>query len=224
MRALITGGSGAIGAALVREFSAGSSGINYEVIFTYLHNEKAALSLAEETGARAEKCDVRDRESVFKIIKEYSQWTLHPHFDLLINNAGISQIKLFTDITAEEWEDMLAVNLTGAFNFTQAVLPEMLRRKSGTIINISSIWGEIGASCEVHYSAAKAGLIGFTKALAKEVEPSGIKVHYIAPGAVESPMNSGFSEEDLQGACVNSGGKILKPEDIAREVRRILDS
>jgi 3-oxoacyl-[acyl-carrier protein] reductase len=137
----------------------------------------------------------------------------------LINNAGISQIKLFGDITSEDWEKMLAVNLTGAFNVTQAVLPAMLRRKSGVIINVSSIWGEVGASCEVHYSAAKAGLIGFSKALAKEVEPSGIRVHYIAPGAVESPMNAGFSTEDLQEACPT--GKVLTPEDVAKEIRKI---
>jgi 3-oxoacyl-[acyl-carrier protein] reductase len=198
-RALITGGSGAIGSALVREFSA-----DYEVIFTYLNNEV--------TGGV--KCDITDRKAVFKLINEY------PHVNLLINNAGISQYKLFTDITIDEWNRMFAVNLTGAFNVTQAVLPAMIRRKSGVIVNISSIWGEVGASCEVAYSAAKAGLIGFTKALAKEVEPSGIKVHYIAPGAVESPMNIGFSEEELLSA--SPSGKILTPEDVAREVRRIV--
>jgi 3-oxoacyl-[acyl-carrier protein] reductase len=114
---------------------------------------------------------------------------------------------------------MFAVNLTGAFNVAQAVIPAMIRRKSGTIINVSSIWGEVGASCEVAYSAAKAGLIGFSKALAKEVEPSGIKVHYIAPGAVISPMNDGFTEEELMAAC--PGGRILKPEDVAKDIRRL---
>jgi 3-oxoacyl-[acyl-carrier protein] reductase len=208
-RALITGGSGAIGAALVREFIS-----DYEVIFTYLNNETAALRIAAQTGSCAVKCDVTDREAVFKIISEY------PHFDLLVNNAGISSVKLFTDITIDEWNKMLNVNLTGAFNFSQAVLPAMIRRKSGVIVNISSIWGEIGASCEVHYSAAKAGLIGFTKALAKEVEPSGVRVLYITPGAVESPMNAGFSEEELLGACPS--GKILKPEDVAKEIRFLL--
>jgi len=198
MRALITGGSGAIGQALVKEF-----GSDYEVIFTYLNNEVAG----------GIKCDITDREAIYKIVQEY------PHFDLLINNAGISQIKLFTETTAGDWERMLAVNLTGAFNVTQAVLPAMLRRKSGVIINVSSIWGEVGASCEVAYSAAKAGLIGFSKALAKEVEPSGIKVHYIAPGAVESPMNAGFSEEDLKEACPT--GKVLTPQEIAKQVRKL---
>jgi len=200
-RALITGGSGAIGQALVREFSS-----SYEVFFTYLNNSAAG----------GIKCDITDRKAVFDLINNY------PHFDLLINNAGISQIKLFGDITAEDWEKMLAVNLTGAFNVTQAVLPAMIKRKSGVIVNVSSIWGETGASCEVHYSAAKAGLIGFSKALAKEVEPSGVKVHYIAPGAVESSMNAGFSAEDLQEACTfNKGGKILTPEDVAKEIRKI---
>ncbi|MCL2696617.1 MAG: SDR family NAD(P)-dependent oxidoreductase [Oscillospiraceae bacterium] len=213
-RALIIGGSGAIGKALVREFSS-----DYEVIFTYLNNEACASALEAQSRTAGIKCDITDREAVFKFINEY------PHFDLLVNNAGISDIKLFTDITVHEWNRMLAVNLTGAFNVTQAVLPTMIRRKSGVIINVSSIWGEVGASCEVHYSAAKAGLIGFSKALAKEVEPSGIRVHYIAPGAVESPMNSGFAEEELLGACIfNEGGKVLKPEDVAKEIRLIIDS
>ena len=201
MRALITGGSGAIGQALVREFSS-----DYEVIFTYLNNPA-------EGGV---KCDVTDREAVFKLVNQY------PHFDLLINNAGISQYKLFTDITVGDWERMLAVNLTGAFNVTQAVLPAMLRRKSGVIINVSSVWGEVGASCEVAYSAAKAGLTGFSKALAQEVEPSGIKVHYIALGAVESPMNAGFSEDELLAACPN--GRILTPEEAAREIRKLTEA
>ncbi|MDR2533021.1 MAG: SDR family NAD(P)-dependent oxidoreductase [Oscillospiraceae bacterium] len=207
-RALITGGSGAIGKALVKEFSS-----DYEVIFTRFKNNEA------QSGATGIKCDITDREAVLKIADEY------PHFDLLINNAGISQVKLFTDLKPEDWQRMLAVNLTGAFNVTQAVLPAMIRRKSGVVINISSIWGEIGASCEVHYSAAKAGLIGFSKALAKEVEPSGIRVHYIAPGAVESPMNAGFSEEEMLDACTfNKGGKILTPEDIAKEVRCLTEA
>jgi 3-oxoacyl-[acyl-carrier protein] reductase len=198
-RALITGGSGAIGAALVREFSS-----DHEVIFTCLNNPVAG-------GVR---CDVTDREAVFALVNEY------PHFNLVINNAGISQIKLFTDITVDEWERMLAVNLTGAFNVTQAALPAMIRRKSGIIINVSSIWGEVGASCEVAYSASKAGLIGFTKALAKEVMPSGIRVHYIAPGAVESPMNAGFSQEELRGACPD--GRVKTPEEVAHEVRKLV--
>ncbi|MCL2637789.1 MAG: SDR family NAD(P)-dependent oxidoreductase [Oscillospiraceae bacterium] len=203
-RALITGGSGAIGAALVREFSS-----DYEVIFTYLNNKTTQI------GATGVKLDITDREAVFKLINEY------PHFDLLVNNAGISDIKLFTDITSADWNHMLAVNLTGAFNVTQAVLPAMISRKSGVIVNVSSIWGEVGASCEVHYSAAKAGLIGFSKALAKEVKPSGIRVHYIAPGAVESPMNSGFTEDELLAACPS--GKVLMPKDVAKEIRLLVD-
>jgi 3-oxoacyl-[acyl-carrier protein] reductase len=200
-KALITGGSGAIGSALVKEFSS-----DYEIIFTYLNNETAG-------GVR---CDITDREAVFKLVNEY------PHFDLLVNNAGISEIKLFSDISCEDWNKMLAVNLTGAFNVTQAVLPSMIRRKSGVIVNVSSIWGEVGASCEVHYSAAKAGLIGFSKALAKEVEPSGIRVLYIAPGAVQSPMNSGFTEEELLCACPD--GVIKTPEEIAKEIRKLIDN
>jgi 3-oxoacyl-[acyl-carrier protein] reductase len=203
-RALITGGSGALGQALVREFSS-----DFEVVFTYLNN-------AAEGGIQ---CDITDRKAVFEMFAEKEKY---PHFDLLVNNAGISDVKLFTDITIDDWERMLAVNLTGAFNVTQAVLPAMIRRKSGVIINVSSIWGEVGASCEVHYSAAKAGLIGFSKALAKEVEPSGIKVHYIAPGAIKSPMNSGFTEDELLAACPD--GRIKTPQEIAKEIRKLIDN
>ncbi|MCL2019208.1 MAG: SDR family NAD(P)-dependent oxidoreductase [Oscillospiraceae bacterium] len=209
MRALITGGSGTVGAALVREFAR-----DHEVIFTYLNNSERASRLEKEVGARAVKCDVTDRDTIFKITSEY------PYFDFLINNAGIWQFKLFSDITTYEWEKMLAVNLSGAFNFTQAVLPAMLRRKKGTIVNISSLWGEVGASCEVHYSAAKAGLIGFSKALAKEVEPSGVRVFHISPGAIEGSMNADFSKDELQDACPD--GKILTPTDIAAWVRSFI--
>ncbi|MCL2108636.1 MAG: SDR family NAD(P)-dependent oxidoreductase [Oscillospiraceae bacterium] len=211
MRALITGGSGAIGAALVAEFAP-----DYEVIFTYLKNAEAAAKLAAETGTTAVKLDIADREAVFKTVEKY------PQFDLLVNNAGISQYKLFTDITPHDWQEMLDINLTGAFNCTQAVLPAMIRRKGGAIVNISSIWGEVGGSCEVAYSAAKAGLIGLTKALAKEVEPCGIHVSYIAPGAVQTPMNAGFTAEDLQAASVAHGGRILTPGDVAKDVAKMV--
>ena len=118
--------------------------------------------------------------------------------DVLINNAGISEIELFTHISGEVSDRILNVNLAGAMNCSRAVLPGMINRKSGCIINISSMWGQVGASCEVDYSAAKAGLIGFTKALAKEVGPSGIRVNCVSPGFIMTEMNSRFSAEDLE--------------------------
>ena len=110
--------------------------------------------------------------------------------DLLVNNAGIAQQKLFSDISEEDWDTMFAVNVKGMFHCIQAVLPRMIHYKRGKIINLSSIWGMVGASCEVHYSAAKAAIIGMTKALAKEVGPSGIQVNCVAPGVIDTPMNA----------------------------------
>ena len=118
--------------------------------------------------------------------------------DVLINNAGVAQQKLFQDISDDDWRKMTGVNLDGVFYLTRALLPAMIRRQKGRIINISSMWGVVGASCEVHYSAAKAAVIGMTKALAKEVGPSGITVNCIAPGVIKTPMLDSFSEEDLQ--------------------------
>ena len=136
--------------------------------------------------------------------------------DTLVNNAGIAQQKLFTDLTDEDWQAMIDVNLGGTFRTCRAALPEMIRQKRGTIINISSMWGQVGASCEVAYSAAKAGVIGLTKALAKEVAPSGITVNCIAPGAIRTPMLDCFTEEDLAALAEETPvGRIGTPEDVA---------
>lgn len=186
-KALITGGTGAIGSALCEAFSKA-----YEVIFTYNTNEKGAMELEKRLGARAVKCDISHREQVKALAEECGGC------HVLINNAGISEIALFSDITPEKWDRMIDVNLTGAYNVTYSMLPYMIHNKDGAIINISSVWGVHGASCEVHYSAAKAGLIGFTKALAKEVGPSGIRVNCIAPGVIQSEMNAHLSEEEMQ--------------------------
>ena len=186
-KALITGGTGAIGSALCEAFSKA-----YEVIFTYNTDEKGARELEQRLGARAVKCDISHREQVKALAEKCGGC------QVLINNAGISEIALFSDITPEKWDRMIDVNLTGAYNVTYAMLPYMIHNKDGAIINISSVWGVHGASCEVHYSAAKAGLIGFTKSLAKEVGPSGIRVNCIAPGVIQSEMNAHLSEEEMQ--------------------------
>ena len=134
----------------------------------------------------------------------------------LVNNAGIAQQKLFTDITDGDWENMLGVHLGGTFRCCRAALPEMLRRHSGSIINISSMWGQTGGSCEVHYSAAKAGVIGLTKALAKEVAPSGITVNCIAPGVIRTRMLDGFSEDELAALAEETpAGRLGTPGDVA---------
>lgn len=160
------------------------------------------------------KADVSKREQVDSMV-EYciSQFG---DVDILINNAGIAQQKLFMDISEQEWDMMLNINLKGVFNCSQSVLKYMLDRKKGKMINISSVWGMVGASCEVHYSAAKAGVIGLTKALAKELGPSNIQVNCIAPGIIKTEMLSSFTHEELN-ELKNATPlmKIGKPKDIA---------
>ena len=136
--------------------------------------------------------------------------------DILINNAGIAQQKLFTDITDDDFTRMFDINVRGVFNCCRAALPYMIHKKHGRIINISSMWGVCGASCEVHYSASKAAVIGMTKALAKEVGPSGITVNCIAPGLIDTPMNANLSKETINELCEETPvGRIGTPEDIA---------
>lgn len=216
---LITGGSGAIGAAAAEEFAQTD-----DVIFTYNKNEEQALSLKEKLKCACIQMDICDRNSVNKAVKgvlrEYG------HIDILVNNAGISLIKPFLDTTVEEWQRMIDVNLTGVFNVTKAVAPAMVSRKSGAVVNISSVWGVHGASCEVAYSAAKAGVIGFTKALAKELGPSGITVNAVAPGVIESPMNSGHlsSEELFELAGETPLCRLGLPEEVAKAVRSLAEN
>ena len=188
---LITGGSRGIGRAMVELFS--KSG--YAVAFTYKSSENEAKSLAESTGAFAIRADNTSEGDVVHAVEACEE--RFGKIDCLINNAGISAFSLFTDITLDDWNEMLSTNLTGAFLYSKAVIPGMVSRKYGRIINITSMWGLVGSSCEVHYSTAKAGLIGMTKALAKELGPSGITVNAIAPGVINTEMNKALSREDM---------------------------
>lgn len=187
-KALVTGGSGGIGAAVCEVLS----NEGYYVYIGYSSSREKAEILAEKIGGEPLKIDVSDTESINSAVK------IAGEIDLLVNNAGISEIDLFTSISAEKSSRIMNVNLVGAMELTRKILPAMINRKSGCIINISSMWGEVGASCEVDYSASKAGLIGFTKALAKEVAPSGIRVNCVSPGFIMTEMNSRFSAEDLE--------------------------
>lgn len=207
--AVITGGSGSIGSELVSEFAT-----DHRVIFTYLKNRNKAEEVAEKCGAEPICCDITSLNDITKLC------SIIDSCDLLINNAGTGNVGLFTDISDETVGDLINADLIGTMLVTKAVLPLMIRRKSGCIINISSIWGVHGASCEVVYSAAKAGIIGFTKALAREVGPSGIRVNSIAPGLIESDMNSQFSFEELS-EFVNGTSlcRIGKPSDVALAAR-----
>ncbi len=213
---LITGASGGIGQAIARAFAQAGYGT---VLHYHRGGEKAhalASSLQAEYGvpAIALCADLRDSEAVTAMITRAQQEL--GFIGTLVNNAGIAQQKLFTDITDSDWEDMIGIHLSGTFRCCRAVLPEMIRRREGTIINISSMWGQTGGSCEVHYSAAKAGVIGLTKALAKEVGLSGITVNCIAPGVIRTAMLDSFTEEDLAALAEETPvGRIGTPEDVA---------
>jgi 3-oxoacyl-[acyl-carrier protein] reductase len=207
---LITGGSRGIGRAMVELFSKNG----YCVAFTYKNSENEAKSLAEATGAICIKADSALENEVVSAVKLAEEKL--GHIDCLINNAGISSFSMFTDLTLEDWNRCIGVNLTGAFLYSKAVIPSMVSRKWGRIINVTSMWGLVGSSCEVHYSTAKAGLIGMTKALAKELGPSGITVNAIAPGVIETEMNKCLSEEDKAALCEETPVmRIGKPEEVA---------
>ncbi|SEH61360.1 3-oxoacyl-[acyl-carrier protein] reductase [Ruminococcus flavefaciens] len=187
-KALVTGGAGGIGEAICRRLAAD----DYYVYINYNNSKEKAEKLASEIDGQAVRFDISDNDTVRNAIESIG------HIDLLINNAGVSEIDLFTSIKQESANKILDINLKGTLNCARAVLPSMINQKRGNIINISSMWGQCGASCEVDYSASKAGIIGFTKALAKEVAPSGIRVNCIAPGFIMTEMNSRFSEDDLK--------------------------
>ena len=187
----------------------------YSVAFTYKNSENEAKSLAETTGALAIRADSASEEDVLRAVKLAEEHL--GGISCLINNAGVSSFSLFTDLTLEDWNRFISVNLTGAFLYSKAVIPGMVHRKSGSIINISSMWGIVGSSCEVHYSTTKAALIGMTKALAKELGPSGIRVNAIAPGVIATDMNRALGEEDL--ASLKDETPLMKigsPLDVAK--------
>lgn len=212
---LITGASKGIGANMAIRFAEKG----YNVVMNYNNSVQSAIILQrslKESGYSviAYKANVRNRLEVDLMVKEalYRFGSI----DILINNAGISNQSLITDLSEQDWNDIIGVNLTGVFNCTQAVLPHMINQKSGKIINISSMWGEVGASCEVAYSAAKAGVIGFTKALAKEVGPSGITVNCITPGLIETSMNQELTVEDITSIVEDTPmGRIGSTDDVA---------
>ena len=191
---LITGASRGIGRACALRFAANGD----RIAVNYYQNEAAARETAaacRALGAQAEifQADVADRNAVFAMADAVRRCFGDP--EVLVNNAGIAQQKLFTDITEADWRRMNGVNSDGVFYCCQAVLPAMIRAQRGRIINIASMWGQVGASCEVHYSAAKAAVIGLTRALAKEVGPSGILVNAVAPGVIDTEMNGALDEE-----------------------------
>ena len=207
---LVTGGSRGIGAQCVKAFS----DKGYRVFFFYKNNDKKAEKIAELTNSKAVKCDISSYKDVERVKIE-----LGVDFDIIVNNAGISQIKMFQDITEEDWDNMFNINIKGIYNVTAHFMPSMINKKWGRIINISSMWGEEGGSCEVHYSASKAAVIGFTKALAKELGPSGITVNCVSPGVIDTQMNEHLSDEDMKELCEETpAGRIGRAEEVANAV------
>lgn len=210
---LITGASRGIGAATAKLFADNG----YTVIINYNNSREKAEALAEETGGFAVKADVSDvlqtEKMIEEVIKKYGK------IDVLVNNAGISVSGLFDMVPSEDVKRLFDINVFGTLNCTRAVLPYMIRRKYGKIINISSMWGETGASCEVHYSASKAAIIGFTKALAKETGPSGINVNCVSPGLIMTEMNSCYTEEEIADIVEEiPAGRSGSPYDVAETV------
>lgn len=215
-KALVTGAAGGIGSAIAKRLCRDG----FFVVLNFFHSEKAAVRLRDginssfpEPRAEIFRADVSDREQAENMFRSAGG------IDVLVNNAGIAQQKLFTDITEDDWRRMMAVDVTGVFHCCQLALPYMIHRKHGKIINISSMWGQAGASCEVHYSTAKAAVIGLTKALAKEVGPSGITVNCIAPGVIDTPMNASLGPETMRGLKEETPlERIGTPDDIAGAV------
>ena len=216
--ALITGGSRGIGAACARLFAQQGYGVG----IVCRKAKDQAEALAEELAAlgvpvKVYVCDVAQREQVQAMtaafLREFGR------IDVLVCNAGIARQELFTDITEASWREVMGVDLDGVFYCAQAVLPDMLHRKAGKIITLSSMWGQVGASCEVAYSTAKAGVIGLTKALAKELGPSGITVNCVAPGVIDTEMN-GNLPQDIKDELAEETPleRLGTPEDVAQAV------
>lgn len=214
MNVIITGGSRGIGAEAVRAFASKGN----RVVFYYNRSEQAAKELAYETGSAAIRCDVSDYESV-KLAGVQALEELGGRVDVLVLNAGISDINLVTDIGPEKWRKVMDTNLNSAYYCIDSILPTMISEHAGSIITISSMWGQVGASCEVAYSTSKAGLIGMTKALAKEVGPSGIRVNCVAPGMIDTAMNNDVTDEIVKEIeCDTPLGRIGTTEDVVRVI------
>ncbi|MBR3838513.1 MAG: 3-oxoacyl-ACP reductase FabG [Clostridia bacterium] len=215
MKVLITGAATGIGRSCARVFA--SKG--YDVVINYNKSQAEAIALQKElssefTGEIAVyQADITDSCQVEQMFAQVGD------VDVLVNNSAIAQQKLFTDITDDEWNKMINTNLSGAFYCARSSARGMIRKQSGAIINISSMWGICGASCEVHYSAAKAGIIGLTKSLARELGLSGIRVNCVAPGFIDTKMNQNVDSRAIQDIVDNTPlARVGTPEDVANVV------
>ncbi|MBQ3132390.1 MAG: 3-oxoacyl-ACP reductase FabG [Clostridia bacterium] len=215
---LITGASRGIGRATALAFAKAG----WWVAANYNHSHKEAMSLVEEIKAMggtaiAIQCDVSDYDACASMINRVRD--AFGHIDALVNNAGVSCDMLFTDTSPEVWRRTFSINVDGAYNCCHAVLGDMISRKQGAIVNVSSIWGVTGGSCEVAYSASKAALIGLTKALAKEMGPSNIRVNCVAPGVIDTDMNRNLTPADIAALSDDTPlCRIGTPEDVAETI------
>ena len=204
--ALVTGGSRGIGAATALALAARG----WTVHVNYLKSEAQARAIAAQTGGLAVQADVSDITQVEAMFQRIGE------IDLLVNNAGIARGGLLTDLTSAEWQRLFDVNITGVYNCSRCVIPQMVHRKDGQIISLASILGVSGGSCEVAYSATKGAVIAFTKALAKELGPSGIRVNCVAPGCIDTDMTANLTREDFDALAEDTAlCRIGKPEDVA---------
>ena len=190
--ALVTGASGGIGSACAKKLA--SEG--YKVIVHYYRSKEEAERIADRIGGDALQADLRSETAVDALVDDVL--AQYGHIDVLVNNAGISRVNQVQDVSNYEWDLLMASNATSAFLMTRAVLPSMIEAQSGAIVNISSMWGIAGGSCESAYSASKGAIIAFTKAVAKEVGPSGIRVNCVAPGVIETAMLDRYTPADLE--------------------------
>ncbi len=217
-KALITGGTKGIGRAIAQKFLEEG----YEVIINYCHDEEAAIAAQNELNSLdycpvLMRADVSDEKQVKDMFAEI--YRIFGGIDVLVNNAGISKVNVIQDTTLADWEEVVGVNLRGVFLCCREAARSMVSRGRGAIVNIASIWGEVGASCEVAYSATKGGVIAFTKALAKELAPSHITVNCVSPGVIDTQMNDCFSEEEME-ELINQIplGRLGSGEDVAEAV------
>lgn len=212
---VITGGSRGIGRAAVELFAARGD----RVFFLYEKNTQAAREVEAQTGARGIQCDVADTAAVRQALKDL------PDVDILICNAGICHYGLMQSMAEGDWDRIFAVNVKGIYNCVNGVLPFFLKKQAGSIVTVSSMWGRVGASCEAAYSATKGAVIALTKALAKELGPSGIRVNCVAPGVILTDMcaqvEPGILEEMARDTPVGRNGR---PEDVARAMAYLADT
>jgi 3-oxoacyl-[acyl-carrier protein] reductase len=212
---LITGASRGIGAAVAERFAT----VGMNIVIHYLNSHEAANETARRCSVLGSKvmtvsADIRSAEQLLRMREKLESKGFVP--DILVNNAGVSHYGMLADLAEEEWDRVLDINLKGTFLASKLFMEAMVRRKYGRIVNVSSIWGMAGASCEVAYSAAKGGLNAFTKALAKELAPSGVTVNAVAPGPVETDMMAGFSPEEKQAIAEEiPAGRFARPDEIA---------